>query len=92
MKNIFKIIKNWIIPTEPRRKANDMSCVGTDTKGRQYRVYAPTVSVSPKDDYHKEPFTLPPTMQKITRGYHYNDRKRKTRRKRINNNTKRLGK
>lgn len=84
--NIFKKIKNWIIPKEPKRKANDIGYIGTDTRGRQYRIYAPIVSISPKDDYHKEPMDLPPTMQKKTRRYHYNDRKRKTRRKRINNN------
>lgn len=85
--NVLKKIKSWIIPTELKRKANDISYVGTDTRGRQYRIYAPTVSVPPKDDYHKEPMELPPTMQKITRGYHYNDRKRTKRHKRIFRNS-----
>lgn len=84
---IINVIKKRLIPPERQRQANDIPFVCSDRTGRQYRIYAPTVSVSPKDSYHKEPMELPQTMQKITRGYCYNDRTRKKRHERIFRNS-----
>ena len=69
---MIKLFK-WLIPKENKRKASDIGYTGMDSAGRQYRIYAPTVSVPGKDNYHKEPFTLPKSIDNKVRGYRYED-------------------